>query len=75
MSGRVEAAGYKENDEDAQIVSELMDDIRDAVTNYQVGGDPKPYLQVPSLRQLVQMAHQRAIYDQNRRLIVSPRTG
>ena len=53
MLGRVEAVGYKENDEDVQIVSELMGDIGDAVTNYQVGGDPKPFLQVPLLRQLV----------------------
>ena len=28
--------GYMENDKDVQTVSELMDDIRDAVTDYQV---------------------------------------
>ena len=32
--------GYVENDKDAQIVSELMDDIRDAVTDYQVSCQP-----------------------------------
>jgi len=36
--GRVEAAGYIENDEDIHVVSELMDDIRGAVTDYQVSG-------------------------------------
>jgi hypothetical protein len=30
-----------------QIVSELMDDIRDAVIDYQVSGDPKPFLRAP----------------------------
>ena len=44
--GRVEAVGYEENDRDAQIVSELMDNIRDAVTDYQVSGDYKLFLQV-----------------------------
>jgi len=39
--GRVEAAGYTENDEDIHILSELMDDIRDPITNYQVGSTPK----------------------------------
>ena len=45
---RVEAVGYTESDEDIQIVSELMDGIRDAVTDYQVSSDPSPSLQ-PSL--------------------------
>ena len=44
---RVEAPGYTENDEDVQIVSEFMDDIRDAVIDYQVSGNPKPFLRVP----------------------------
>jgi len=43
---RVDAAGHTENDEDVQIVSELMDDIRDAVTDFQVGCDPKSILRV-----------------------------
>ena len=30
--------GYVANDKDAQIVTELMDEIRDAVTDYQVSG-------------------------------------
>ena len=42
--------GYTENDEDVQIVSELMDDIRDAVVDYQVSGDLEPSLRTPSFR-------------------------
>jgi len=37
----IEAVEYKENDKDVQIVSELMDDVRDAVTDYQVSSDPR----------------------------------
>ena len=51
MLGRVEAAGYTENDVDIQTVSELVDDIRDAVTDYQVSGDPKQFLWALSFRQ------------------------
>jgi len=35
---RIQAEDYTGNEGDAQIVSELMDDIRDAVTDYQVNG-------------------------------------
>ena len=45
LLGRVEAVGYTESDEDVQIVSELMDDIRDTVTDYQVSSNLKPFLQ------------------------------
>lgn len=41
---RVTAVGYTESDEDAKIVSELTDDIRDALIDYQVSGNPKPFL-------------------------------
>jgi hypothetical protein len=47
--GRIEAADYTGNDEDVQIVSELMDDVRDAVADYQVSCDPKPLLSAPHL--------------------------
>ena len=50
---RVNAAGYKETDEDVRIVSEFMDDIRDAVTDYQVSSNPKQFLPVPLFRQSV----------------------
>ena len=62
--------GYAENDEDVQIVSELVDDIRDAIIDFQVSGDPNLFLRVSSWNP-VQMAHQQAIYDQNLELIVS----
>jgi len=51
--GRAEAVDYVENDEDVQIVSELVEDIRDAVINYWVSEDPTPLLWAPSFRQLV----------------------
>ena len=50
MLGRVEAADYAENDEDVRIVSELMDDIRDVVTDYQVSSDPEQFLRALSLK-------------------------
>ena len=50
MLGHIEAAGYMENDKDVQIVSELIDDVRDAVTDYQVSGDPE-VLYVRSFKQ------------------------
>ena len=36
MSDRIGAVGYTTNGGDVQIVSELTDDIRDAVIDYQV---------------------------------------
>ena len=44
---RIEAVGYVENDKDVQIVSELVDDIRDVVTDYQVSSDPKQFPHPP----------------------------
>jgi len=41
---QVGTVGYVENDKDAQIVAELMEEVRDAVTVYQVSGNPKMYL-------------------------------
>ena len=35
------------NDEDTQIVSGITDDIRDAVTDYQVSGNRKLFLWSP----------------------------
>ena len=43
--GHIEAVGHTENDKDVEIVSELMDNIRDAVADYQVSGDPRWFLQ------------------------------
>ena len=37
----IEAVGYVENEKDVQTVSDLMDEIRDAVTDYQVSGDAR----------------------------------
>ena len=45
--------GYTEDDEDVEVVSDLVNDIRDAVTDYQVSDDFKPFLRVPSFRKPV----------------------
>ena len=36
---RIQAADYAGDDKDVQIVSELLDDLQDAVTDYQVRED------------------------------------
>ena len=40
VSDSVEAVGYAGNDKNVRILSELADDIRDAVVDYQVRDDP-----------------------------------
>ena len=50
MLGHVETVGYTEDDEDVLAVSGLMDNIRDAVTNYQVSDLPSPFPQSISFR-------------------------
>ena len=72
---RIEAVGYTENSKDAQAIFELMDEIQDAVTDYQVSGCSKPFLCLLTQVNLIQMAHQQAIYIQNLILIVSPWNG
>ena len=51
---RIETRGRATDQEDTQIVTELVDDIRDIVTDYQVSGDCKlllpPCLQSQSRR-------------------------
>ena len=49
--GQIEAVGYVENEKDVQTVSELMDDIRDAITDYQVSSDSKPFMCTSSFKQ------------------------
>ena len=50
---RIEATDYTENGEDVQVVSELTDDVRDAVINYLVSGGLKPFPLDSSFRQAV----------------------
>ena len=69
--GRVEAAGDAGNEEDVQIPVDLVDDIQDAVVDYQVSSDPKKSRRPSSLRRPVQIKQQRVIYDLNLELIVS----
>jgi len=46
-----EAVGYIENDKDVQTVSELMDEIRDAVADYQVSSNLRQHLCASSFKQ------------------------
>jgi len=43
--------GYVENEKDVQTISELMDDIRDVITDYQVSSDVKQLLSTSSFKQ------------------------
>ena len=72
MLDRIGVVGHITSEGDIQIVSELVDDIRDAIIDYQVSGTLETSLQPSHSGKLVQMAHQQAIYDQNLQLIVSP---
>ena len=51
MLGHIGALGHVESDKDVQTVSELMDEIRDAVTDYQVSGDTRFFPHVFSFEQ------------------------
>ena len=69
LSERASAVGYQENDADRHAISELVEELRDAIVEYQVGPDT---LSTRSMLCLgtVQFAHQKSLYDQNCRLIV-----
>ena len=71
MLGRVEAADYTGSEEDVQAVSDLMDKIRDALTDYQVSVNLRQFLRPPSLNRSVQAAQQKVIHDLGLELIVS----
>ena len=47
MSNRIGAASHMTSEGDAQIVSELIDDMRDAVMEYQVGSPLEAFLWPP----------------------------
>lgn len=46
LSERASAAGYQENDKDGHAVSELAEDLRDVIVEYQVGLDPPSTYQI-----------------------------
>ena len=71
MSDRIGAVGHTTSEGNVQIVSELTDDLRDAVVDYQVSSTLETFLWPSHSGKPVQMAHQQAIYDQNLKLIVS----
>jgi len=41
LSDRSSAAGYQENDTDVHAVSELAENLRDTILEYQVSTDPE----------------------------------
>ena len=41
LSERSSAVGYKENEADGRAISELAEDLRDAIIEYQVGPAPR----------------------------------
>ena len=69
---RVSVQGYKECQGDILAVSEMAEDIQDALLEYQVSGGKSHTAEVVALK-LWQTNRQRAIYSQNCRLIVSCR--
>jgi len=71
LSERCSAAGYKENEADGHAISELAEDLRDAVLEYQVGPG-HPATRRMFLSPAVQFTQQKSLYEQNCRLIVRP---
>ena len=74
MLSCTEAADYVENKEDVQKTSDLVDQIQEALTDYQVSRDPKQFPSSPSSRWLVQTMKQQVILDLGIKLIVSYQT-
>lgn len=51
MLDRVGTAGYMENSKDKRVVSEIIDDLGEAVVNFWVSGDLESFTRAP-FRQL-----------------------
>ena len=68
---RVSAQGYEECQDDILAVSAMAEDIRDALLEYQVRSERSRGHRVTNITMPQQTIQQRAIYDQNCRLIVS----
>jgi len=74
LYNRIDVQGYEECQSDILAVSEMAEDIRDALLQYQVGGEKVPHSYcVTEIGMVQQTIQQRATYDQNCRLIVSSR--
>ena len=71
LSERSSAVGYQENDADGHAISELAEELRDAVIEYQVGPDP-PLIHTMLYLSVMQLTQQKSLYEQNCRLIVRP---
>jgi len=71
LGDRVSAQGYEECQGDILAVSGMAEDIRDALLEYQVGSKRTHAVILTEIATFQQTTQQRAIYDQNCRLIVS----
>lgn len=68
---RSKVVGYQEDEADRHAMSELVEDVRDAVIEYQVGLEPLVASQIFCLG-TVKFSQQKLLYDNNCRLIVCP---
>jgi hypothetical protein len=69
LSERSSAVGYQENDADRHAISELAEELRDTIIEYQVSPDP-PVTRRMLCLDAVQFSQQKSLYEQNCRLIV-----
>ena len=69
ISERSSAVGYRENDADGHAVTELAEELRDVIIEYQVGTDSAATRRMICLG-VVQFSQQKSLYEQNCRLIV-----
>lgn len=73
LQERIAREGYTEWKEDVLALSQLAEDLRDVLLKYQVSKDPESRCSPSNTETgvLEQLSQQQAVYDQNRRLIVS----
>jgi len=72
LHNRVKTQGYEECQDDILVVSGMVEETRDALLEYQVGGKQPHAAAVCTNNWMVQQTtQQRAIYDQGCKLIVS----
>ena len=71
LSEQSNTVGYKESEADRQVISQLVEDLRDAVIEYQVSlGHPVAWRM--HCLATIQFTQQKSLYEKNCRLIVCP---
>jgi len=71
LSEHTSAAGYQGNEADEHSMSEITEELRDVVIEYQVSPRP-PVMRTVLCLGTMQFAQQKSLYEQNCRLIVGP---